>query len=167
MAAGRSRSDRTRCPGRGSSASVARTPSSPRRASSGSPTPGPCTSNCAPHSRPKGAPPDRERDAMSRASAEDPMGYTEVRVVDDSIFLFGLDALYRCQMKRHESGELLGSARAVSRTLGLEPADAPIEGYYTETPLLEEYFRRMRALPSEPPLPPPALPSSPPSHRLA
>ncbi len=94
------------------------------------------------------------------------MGRTEVRIVDDSTFLLGLDELYRARMKHHESGELLASAREVSRILGLAPASVPIEGYYTETPALEEYFRRLRALQGEPASRAGELASSPAFRRL-
>jgi hypothetical protein len=68
------------------------------------------------------------------------------RVVDNRVFLFGLDGLYRSAMKKHERGELLASARHVAAVLNLPPADVPIEGYYTEDVDLTTYFRLMRAL---------------------
>jgi hypothetical protein len=74
------------------------------------------------------------------------MAATIRRVVDNRIFLLGLDDLYRKAMKKHEGEELLGCARVTAEALGVSPADVPIEGYYTETPQLSEYFRLMRAL---------------------
>jgi len=71
---------------------------------------------------------------------------TEVIVVDNRLFLLGLCELYRDAMKPHERGELLACARRVAGTLGVPPADVPIEGYYTEDDELTEYFRLMRAL---------------------
>ena len=67
-------------------------------------------------------------------------------VVDNRVFLFGLDQLYREAMKPHERGELLSCARHVAQWLGVGPADVPVEGYYTEHPELTEYFQLMRAL---------------------
>jgi hypothetical protein len=69
-----------------------------------------------------------------------------VIVVDNRIFLLGLDVLYRNAMKGFESDRLLDCARRVAQELNIQPADGPIEGYYTETPKLEEYFRLMRSL---------------------
>ncbi len=68
------------------------------------------------------------------------------RLVDNRSFLLGLDELYRNSMKVLESGRLLPSARAVAEALHVQPANVPIEGYYHETPALEEYFRWMRSL---------------------
>ena len=67
-------------------------------------------------------------------------------VVDNRVFLLGLDNLYRSAMQRHERGELLVSARRVAATLQLTPANMPVEGYYAEEPELTEYFRLVRAL---------------------
>ena len=69
-----------------------------------------------------------------------------VIVIDNRIFLLGLDVLYRDRMKRFESDRLLNCAHRVAQALSVQPADVPIEGYYTETPELEEYFRLMRSL---------------------
>ncbi len=67
-------------------------------------------------------------------------------VVDNRVFLLGLDELYRESMKAHERDELLICARAIAAALSVEPADVPIEGYYTEDEALTEYFRLVRAL---------------------
>jgi hypothetical protein len=67
-------------------------------------------------------------------------------VVDNRVFLLGLDELYRELMKTHERGELLVCARAIATALSVEPADVPIEGYYIEDAALTEYFRLVRAL---------------------
>ena len=71
---------------------------------------------------------------------------TERRVVDNRVFLLGLDKLYRDAMKRHERGELLSCARRVSEALRVTPANVPVEGYYTEDRQLTEYFLLVRAL---------------------
>jgi hypothetical protein len=70
----------------------------------------------------------------------------ERRVVDNRTFLLGLDKLYRDAMKPHESGELLNCARRVAAALNATPASVPVEGYYTESHELTEYFGLMRAL---------------------
>jgi hypothetical protein len=72
------------------------------------------------------------------------------RVVDDRVFLLGLDALYRSAIKRHERTELLVCAQRVAVVLKIVPADAPIEGYYAEHPDLIGYFRLVRALQNVP-----------------
>ena len=71
---------------------------------------------------------------------------TERRVVNNRVFLLGLDELYREAMKRHERDELLRCARETASALSVPPADVPIEGYYTEDERLTEYFRLVRAL---------------------
>lgn len=86
------------------------------------------------------------REENRRFLAEHPDHPTIERVVDNRVFLLGLDDLYRERMKRHESTELLACARAVAAKLGVAPADVPIEGYYTETKGLTEYFRLLRGL---------------------
>jgi hypothetical protein len=70
----------------------------------------------------------------------------ETCVVDNRVFLLGLDELYRRAMKHHEMTELLPCAREVARTLHVAPATGPVEGYYAEHELLTEYFQLMRAL---------------------
>ena len=67
-------------------------------------------------------------------------------VVDNRVFLLGLDEIYRETMKRHECGELLQCARKISQILSIPPANVPIEGYYYESEELTEYFRLLRAL---------------------
>ncbi len=74
----------------------------------------------------------------------------ERHVVDNRVFLLGLDELYRLRMKSHEQGELLECARQIAGTLDVAPADVPIEGYYAEDARLTEYFRLLRALQVEP-----------------
>ncbi|MCP4671141.1 MAG: hypothetical protein GY857_07530 [Desulfobacula sp.] len=71
---------------------------------------------------------------------------TERRIVNEYVFLLGLDSLYREAIKKHERGELLDCARQLSRTLNVSPANEPVEGYYTEDEKLTEYFQMMRAL---------------------
>lgn len=70
----------------------------------------------------------------------------EQRVVDNRVFLVGLDQLYRTAIKWHERLELFDCARKVVDKLGIEPANVPIEGYYANDPQLAAYFRMMRAL---------------------
>ena len=71
---------------------------------------------------------------------------TERRVVDNRVFLLGLDKLYRDAMKQHERRELLRCARRVAEAVHATPADVPVEGYYAEDEQLTEYFRLVRAL---------------------
>jgi hypothetical protein len=68
------------------------------------------------------------------------------RVVDNRVFLLGLDELYREAMKTHERDELLVHSRAVANALSVAPTNVPIEGYYAEDEHLTEYFRLVRAL---------------------
>jgi len=70
----------------------------------------------------------------------------EIRVVDNRVFLLGLDKLYRGAMKRHERTELLGCARRIAEELDVAPAAGPVEGYYAEDERLTEYFLLVRAL---------------------
>ena len=70
----------------------------------------------------------------------------EQRVVDNRVFLLGLDQLYRVAMKQHERGELLMCAQRVADALHATPADVPVEGYYVEDQQLTEYFLLLRAL---------------------
>ena len=72
--------------------------------------------------------------------------FGEKRVVDNRVFLLGLDYLYRDAMKGHEVGQLLPCARSVAKALAVLPGDVPVEGYYTESPELTEYFCLVRAL---------------------
>jgi hypothetical protein len=72
--------------------------------------------------------------------------FAEKRVVDNRVFLLGLDKLYRDAIKQHERGELLRCARRVAEVLGATPADVPVEGYYAEDKQLTEYFRLVRTL---------------------
>lgn len=67
-------------------------------------------------------------------------------VVNNRVFLLGLDALYREAIRPHESVELLACARTVASALKVRPAEVPVEGYYAEEPSLTEYFRLLRAL---------------------
>lgn len=67
-------------------------------------------------------------------------------VVDNRVFLLGLDELFREAMKRHERDELLRCARETARTLSIDAVDVPIEGYYSEDERLTEYFRLVRGL---------------------
>jgi len=71
---------------------------------------------------------------------------TERRVVNNRVFLLGLDELYRESMKGHERDELLHFARETANALSIVPANVPIEGYYSEDKQLTMYFRLMRAL---------------------
>jgi hypothetical protein len=73
-----------------------------------------------------------------------------VFVVDDRVFLLGLDYFYREPMKRFEAAELLPCARSVAAALRVRPATGPVEGYYADSPALTEYFQLMRALQEQP-----------------
>lgn len=72
--------------------------------------------------------------------------YGERRIVDNRVFLIGLDYLYRKTVKQHERGELLRCARRVAMALEAAPADVPVEGYYADDVQLSEYFCLVRAL---------------------
>jgi hypothetical protein len=72
--------------------------------------------------------------------------FGEKRVVDNRVFLLGLDKLYRDAMKSREIGELLPCARRVAQALEVFPDQVAVEGYYTESPELTEYFCLVRAL---------------------
>jgi len=80
------------------------------------------------------------------ASLPDPGRPTIRRVVDNRVFLLGLDEFYRTAMKRHEREELLAAAQRVAHALNVRPAAVPVEGYYAEDERLTTYFRLMRAL---------------------
>jgi len=67
-------------------------------------------------------------------------------VVNNRVFLLGLDELYRTAMKKHERGELLVCAQRIATSLDVQPADVPVEGYYTEHADLTTYFQLVRAL---------------------
>jgi len=71
---------------------------------------------------------------------------TDRRVVNNRVFLLGLDELYREAMKRHERDELLRYAKETASALSVSPADVLIEGYYSEDERLTEYFRLIRTL---------------------
>ncbi len=71
---------------------------------------------------------------------------TERRIVNNRVFLLGLDELYREAMKTHERGQLLLCAKETTSALSVAPADTPIEGYYSEDEQLTQYFRLVRAL---------------------
>jgi hypothetical protein len=68
------------------------------------------------------------------------------RIVDNRVFLLGLDDLYRERMKRHEREELLGCARETAGALSVAAAEVPVEGYYSEDERLTEYFLLVRGL---------------------
>ncbi len=71
-------------------------------------------------------------------------------VVDNRVFLLGLDGLYREAMQEHEVRELLRCATRTAQVLGVQPLDVPIEGYYGDSPALTKYFRLVRALQCQP-----------------
>ena len=68
------------------------------------------------------------------------------RVVNNRVFLLGLDELYRTAIQEHEHDELLSCALHVTSALNIQPADVPVEGYYAEDEELTSYFRMMKAL---------------------
>jgi len=70
----------------------------------------------------------------------------DVIIVDNRMFLLGLDELYRASMKQFEGWSLLPCARELAQTLQVEQADVPVEGYYADSPDLTEYFLLMRGL---------------------
>jgi hypothetical protein len=87
-------------------------------------------------------------------------------VVDNRVFLLGLDELFRAAMKKHESGELLACARFAAAALKVSPSHVPIEGYYAEQPALTAYFQLMRALQEVPLARAPVVESLPQFQRL-
>ena len=118
-----------------------------------------------------GRPPIAERDDLpwwQRYTPEPPPPHAHVveYVVNDRVFLLGLDELYRDAMKKHEKGELLTSTRRVATALSIQPADVPIEGYYTEDADLTAYFRLLRALQAVPLSRAPEIEMLPQFHRL-
>lgn len=74
----------------------------------------------------------------------------EVLIVDNRVFLLGLDKLFRTAMQRHEIIELLPCAQAVAEELSVHPSTDPVEGYYSESPRLTEYFQLVRGLQASP-----------------
>ena len=69
-----------------------------------------------------------------------------IALVDNRVFMLGLNELFRDAMKQFESSRLLQSARGVATALHMTPGRFPIEGYYADTPKLREYFSLMRTL---------------------
>ncbi|MEL7086040.1 MAG: hypothetical protein AAGM36_16250 [Cyanobacteria bacterium J06597_1] len=70
----------------------------------------------------------------------------EQRVVDNRVFLLGLDELYRKAMKKHEATSLLECAQETATLLSVAPVNVPIEGYYSNSEELTKYFLLMRTL---------------------
>lgn len=74
---------------------------------------------------------------------------TNAQVVDDKVFLLGLDVLYTEAIRRHESTELLTCARSVASALHLPQVgtvgEVAVEGYYTQDAGLAEYFSLVRS----------------------
>ncbi len=68
------------------------------------------------------------------------------RKVGNRELLLGLDYVYREAMKVFEAETLLPAAEAVAGRLAVQPGDAPVEGYYGESPELARYFQLARAL---------------------
>ena len=67
-------------------------------------------------------------------------------IIDDRVFVLGLDYLYRNQMKLFEADKLLPCAEKMAQVLAVQPGDIPVEGYYIESHKLRQYFQTMRAL---------------------
>lgn len=83
---------------------------------------------------------------MRQFLARTPSHPTVHHIVDDRLFLLGLDELYRTGIKEHERTELLAGAREIAAALEVRADGGPVEGYYTEDDQLREYFGLMRAL---------------------
>lgn len=94
----------------------------------------------------RGVMPQDHPESVERSSTEQWNGHTETRVIDNRVFLLGLDKLYCDAMKKHERAELLSCARRVAGALHVGPAQVPVEGYYAGDAQLTEYFRLMRTL---------------------
>jgi len=67
-------------------------------------------------------------------------------IVDDRVFVLGLDYLYREAMKTFEAERLLPCVEQLAQALSVTPEEIPIEGYYSESRALRQYFKTMRAL---------------------
>lgn len=74
------------------------------------------------------------------------MDFTVERKVGNRELLLGLDHAYREAMKVFEAETLLPAAETVAARLEVQPGDAPVEGYYGESPALTRYFQLIRAL---------------------
>ncbi|VUD69440.1 hypothetical protein TDB9533_04810 [Thalassocella blandensis] len=68
------------------------------------------------------------------------------KVLDNRALILALDYLYRENMKRFETEELLEESRKLIRMLSLSVVDVPVEGYYHESEELKEYFLNVRTL---------------------
>lgn len=66
--------------------------------------------------------------------------------VNNRCLVLGLDYLYREAMKVFEVEKLLPASKALIQQLDIEVIDVPIEGYYTESLQLTDYFRNVRTL---------------------
>lgn len=73
----------------------------------------------------------------------DPVG---IATINDRQFVLGLDDLFREHMKAFEVSTLLPLARRIDRGVGGPIPDVPVEGYYTESNELREYFTIVRKL---------------------
>lgn len=71
---------------------------------------------------------------------------TTIALVDDRVFLLGLNELFRDAIKQLESSRLLRSARRVATALHVMPGRFPIEGHYSDDPKFREYLHFMRTL---------------------
>ena len=70
-------------------------------------------------------------------------------IVDNRIFLIGLDDLFRKKQSRFEIKTLLPIVEDVQKDLHIKIRNFPIEGYYNETEELRKYFTLMRNLQQE------------------
>ena len=86
------------------------------------------------------------RNHARESLARNPQRRTIDRQVDDRVLILAIDELYRTWIKRHEHHELLAAAKALAREAEVRPYDGEVEGRYAGDPLLEEYFRVVRAL---------------------
>jgi hypothetical protein len=86
------------------------------------------------------------RDHARESLVRNPQRLKVERTVDDRVLILAVDELYRTGIKRHEHNELRSAARALARAAGVQPYDGEVEGRYGADPLLEEYFRTVRAL---------------------
>ena len=87
----------------------------------------------------------RKRYSAKQAIIREPMT-VERATVNNRVFLIGLDEFYREAMKLHERDELRACAKHVASALSVSIADVPVEGYYTESEQLTEYFLLVRTL---------------------
>ncbi len=67
-------------------------------------------------------------------------------VVDDRVFVLGLNELFRAEKQEYETAVLLPHAERLVAALRLPLLDVPVEGYYYQSEDLRRYFLLIRTL---------------------